>query len=600
MIPMSSTNRDGDGLHDDRSRRVGTSARAHERLSHLYEIGKLLARFESIAQTVPHVLAKVSEAVPVRIAILMIEQGTSPSVRTRSVVWQDDHTSPDQVHLVKARAKAAYEYLLRKVTPVDDDELGASHLPATPFQAGRRAGFVLLPLVVERDAIFGALGIEAAWALDEDDLAFLNAVVNQLAIALDRAVAIEAKQAAAKAGRVAAEILAEASASLFSSLDHEETISSIVAVVVPRLADVCVIDEILEGGEVCRVAVGLADPAMQRFAEDIRGYAPTLESDDPQGTVLRTGEASLFVRYDSYDSPAPRAALAAALGVRSMMIVPLVARGRTFGLVTLAITNSGRAYSTADLVLAQEIAHRAAVAIDNARLYRQAQYESKARRDVLAIVSHDLRNPLSTIMVSSRLYLDSLPIDEATGKKRVAAIERAAHRMHRIIADLLDLAIIEAKHLSVDLARHAVRALVHEAVDMQQSGAVQGVFAIEEAFGETDQIECDRDRILQVFGNLIDNAVKFSPKGAIVTVRAERAGNEIVFSVTDRGPGIPAEYLPHVFDRYWQARRTARLGTGLGLSIAKGLVEAHGGHIWVESELGKGTTFSFAIPSVHD
>jgi signal transduction histidine kinase len=285
------------------------------------------------------------------------------------------------------------------------------------------------------------------------------------------------------------------------------------------------------------------------------------------------------------------------LGVKSMMAVPLIARGRGLGVLTFVAAESGRRYSASDLALAEEIGRRAAIAIDNAQLYERAQRAILARQDLLATVSHDLKNPLSAILMATTLLKNASPTEGAAARKKlVDMIERSVHRMNRLLGDLLDIASIEAGHLAVKTQRHPVALLISEAVELHRVAAAQkelrleGVFPVEEL-----EVDCDRDRVLQVFGNLIGNAIKFTRKGSI-RVGAELRGEETLFSVADSGPGIEPDDLSHVFDRFWQARKTAGLGTGLGLTIAKGLVEVHGGRIWAESTLGQGATFFFTIP----
>jgi signal transduction histidine kinase len=170
--------------------------------------------------------------------------------------------------------------------------------------------------------------------------------------------------------------------------------------------------------------------------------------------------------------------------------------------------------------------------------------------------------------------------------------------MLRLIGDLLDIAAIEASRLSMERRRHAADALVRDAVELEQAAATQKGLALESEVigGGSFEVICDRERVLQIFSNLIGNAIKFTEAGGAVTVRAEPRGDDALFAVADTGSGIPPEQLPFIFDRFWQAGETARAGTGLGLTIAKGFVEAHGGKIWVESRLGAGTTFSFTLP----
>jgi PAS domain S-box-containing protein len=234
---------------------------------------------------------------------------------------------------------------------------------------------------------------------------------------------------------------------------------------------------------------------------------------------------------------------------------------------------------------------------ENIRLVGEAQDALRAREDLLAIVSHDLRNPLGVVLASSALLLKSnLPPDkQERARRQVEAIQRAGNRMNRLIRDLLDFASIQAGRLSVSVRPQDVSAMVNEVLEvMEPLAAPKSLRLVAEVAPEL-AIRCDHDRVIQLFSNLVGNAVKFTPDGGTITVRAEADGDIVRFSVVDTGPGISADELPHVFDRYYQAQRKNRDGIGLGLSIARGIVEAHGGRIWVESEEGKGSTFSFTL-----
>jgi PAS domain S-box-containing protein len=224
-----------------------------------------------------------------------------------------------------------------------------------------------------------------------------------------------------------------------------------------------------------------------------------------------------------------------------------------------------------------------------------------AREEILAMVSHDLKNPLGAILLTTAL-LRRMELEGEQGERvrgNVEKIQRAAERMNSLIRDILDVARIEAGHFLVEPAPHSPLALMDEAIELLQPLAVQKGLRLErQARGESlGPVRCDRERVLQVFSNLLGNAIKFTPAGGLVCVRAEPGeGATVRFSVKDTGPGIPAEQVPHLFDRYWQARDKARMGTGLGLFIARGIVTAHGGHIWVDSTVGVGSTFSFTLP----
>jgi signal transduction histidine kinase len=295
----------------------------------------------------------------------------------------------------------------------------------------------------------------------------------------------------------------------------------------------------------------------------------------------------------------------------SRLSAPLLARsGRSFGVIELWGKKQGE-FTESDHAILTQLAQMCSVALQNARLYKSAQDATRARDDLVAIVSHDLRNPVHTIHMAASFLLETAPPTDRrlTSRRQLEVIQRAATRANRLIQDLLDVARIQAGGLVVDTNPVNAASLVQEAIDSATPLAGAAGLQLRRAVEETaPDVLCDRDRILQVLANLIGNAIKFTPRGGDIAVGARQHSaavetpesvapfNEARFWIQDTGPGIPAENIPHVFDRYWQARSTAKLGTGLGLSIAKGIVEAHGGRIWVESELGKGACFAFTLP----
>ena len=226
-----------------------------------------------------------------------------------------------------------------------------------------------------------------------------------------------------------------------------------------------------------------------------------------------------------------------------------------------------------------------------------AEDATRTRDEVLALVSHDLRNPLNLVLTSATLLRDRLEELGPKEEKQLGMIHRAAGQMNRLIQDLLDVSGLEAGHLSIDPSSHAVAPLIREACAVQEHVAEgKGIAVSCDAAPDLPEVHADGERILQVLGNLIGNALKFTDEGGRVGVRAVAAGEDVQFSVTDTGMGITEEDLPHVFDRFWQARRTGAGGAGLGLAIAAGIVEAHGGRMWVESEVERGSTFHFTLP----
>lgn len=242
--------------------------------------------------------------------------------------------------------------------------------------------------------------------------------------------------------------------------------------------------------------------------------------------------------------------------------------------------------------LAEALVARAAAALENARLYRLAQAATSARDEVLGVVAHDLRNPLHALMLSAVALERRL----SPGDALLAGILRAARTMDRLVQDLLDTHTMDAGQLAVEPEPLPPALLVYEAVESARPLAVKHTLQGEVPSSLPD-VKADRARVLQVFSNLLGNALKFTPAGGRITVGAEVLGDAVCFRVSDSGPGIPAELVPHLFERFWRARRSDRRGAGLGLPIARGLVEAHGGRLWVESEEGAGTTFRFTLPT---
>lgn len=220
----------------------------------------------------------------------------------------------------------------------------------------------------------------------------------------------------------------------------------------------------------------------------------------------------------------------------------------------------------------------------------------RLEEDIVAVVSHDLRSPLHTVQFSADMLLRAAPPDDRS-RPRLVAIARAAERMRRLVDDLLDLSILVAGRLSLVPAPESTRALLEEAVESQQARAAEKSLSLRHDLGaEPPGVVCDRERVLQVLSNLIDNAIKHTGPGGSVTLSAVARPTVVELSVRDTGAGIPEAEAERVFERYWQAARTAQRGVGLGLAIAKAIVEAHGGRIAVASRPAEGSTFSFTLP----
>ena len=400
--------------------------------------------------------------------------------------------------------------------------------------------------------------------------------------------------------------LAEASVTLTEMLDdYEEALRRLARLTVPEIADWCIIEALQPDNTVGRlVAMEHQDPAKRMLGHQARLHLPSIR--EPQtlwARVLETRQPEL-VRAFSEEALALISSnpeflqIAGGLGLRSLMVVPLVARDRVLGVMSLISAESGRIFDEVDLTVADALAHQAALAIDNARLYEQAQRELGFRDFVLGMVSHDLRNPLTTITLAARMIQRASggQVGDAT-RRQAEAIHRSAERMERLIRDLLDYAALREGRLTLHREPHDPAALVREAVETVAGPAqTHGLHLTAEAAPDMPPVLCDRDRILQVLSNLLSNAIGVTPPGGAITVRCERTGKRAIFRVADTGPGIPEPEREHLFERFFRGINAAYTGTGLGLQICKALVDAHGGEMQVESEVGRGSTFTLCLP----
>lgn len=406
--------------------------------------------------------------------------------------------------------------------------------------------------------------------------------------------AAEARQARAASEREErrAAFLATAGRELATTLDYEHAIATLVRLIVPNIAEICVIDLAEEEGALRRVAVAHRDPEQERT---LTAYVGEVERNVPEALARAIQERE--TRVIGYHSSLLRYLGLGSEEQRSLLAVPLVSRGQTLGII-LAASAEGKLFSQGDAALVGELSRHGSLAIDNARLYLESQQAVRAREEVLAIVSHDLRNPLHTVMLGASMLQTSDKI-AADDREQLEIIDISAKRMQRLIEDLLDVTRLEGgKQLPIEPATLDVESLFGETWELFRSQAATSEITLRYFVGEgVKSVHADRHRVLQVLSNLIGNAMKFTPAGGIITYRAEsRDAKAVQIAVADSGPGIPKENLGDIFNPYWQAKRTARLGAGLGLPIAKGIVESHGGRIWVESEPGAGTKFFFTLP----
>ncbi|HEX8170939.1 MAG TPA: GAF domain-containing protein [Thermoanaerobaculia bacterium] len=407
----------------------------------------------------------------------------------------------------------------------------------------------------------------------------------------------------AKVSEDSLRFLAKATELFASSLDYGETLKTLTSLAVPEMADWCAVD-LLEGTEIERLAVAHVDPAKVEYARELRRRFPPDPRTDQVAVVMRSGRSQLVSTIpdgllEELVPDAEQLRIARELGLMSWMIVPLRSRGNALGAVTFVSSDSRRRYTERDLALAEEFARRAAVAIDNARLYGDAQSANRAKDEFLATLSHELRTPLTAILGWARLLRMGMSPEES--ETAVVAIEQSAQAQAQLIDDILDVSRIMAGKLRIEPHAVDLRTVAQAALATVRPAADAKDIHIEAHFPEVvPPVWGDEGRLQQVAWNLLSNAIKFTPRGGRVEARIDVEEALVRLVVTDTGQGISAEFLPHVFEPFRQAdSSTTRVygGIGLGLAIVRYLVELHGGSVSASSEgTGRGATFTVALP----
>lgn len=414
----------------------------------------------------------------------------------------------------------------------------------------------------------------------------------------------QAARAEAEAAGERTRFLAEAGARLSESLDRETVLRTLAQVAVPMLADWCVVFLRDDDGQVRRVAAAHRDPGREPLTRELLGLAAHTGPTHPVTRAMESREPVLDVELPEdwisrVAAGDEHARILRELGMHAVLVVPLFVRDQVMGALEMVMTDAARRFDDAAVSVARELASRAALAVENTRLYGAAQNAIRAREDVLHVVSHDLGNSLSAIIVTTTVLLRTLPEEQASEelRKRITSIRDLARRMQRLRQDLLDVASIESGRLAIEWDAWDPGGLAAEALESFAALAAEKGLRLEgDVPPDLPQLEGDRERIMQVLANLLGNAVKFTPADGRVGLHVQADEGEVRFEVSDTGPGIPAEHIGHVFDRFWKVRTANRQGAGLGLAIAKGIVEAHDGRIWVRSIEGEGSTFVFTLP----
>jgi PAS domain S-box-containing protein len=406
------------------------------------------------------------------------------------------------------------------------------------------------------------------------------------------------------------QFLAEVSQAVSASLDFDETLNRLTGLMIPKQADWCSINTTGPNGEIQRLAVAHRDTEKQRILETIRArnFIPHGDAQHPLNRVLTHAKPEL-IRHVADDALRRMARnedhyeLLRTLDVGSVMMVPLIARGRAFGVITLGMSSSRRPFTEEDLQLAVEVAHRAAVSIDNAHLYREAQNAARAREEFVSLVSHELKTPLTVIkgyiQVLER-YLERPDWQRERIRTTRERLSTQVERLELLVADILDVSRIQRGRLDlnmepgtdlVELANYVVERF-DDAIERKPTHELI-VDADQPVHGRWDPLRLD-----QVFSNLLSNALKYSPDGGAIDVRIRQQGQDAIVEVQDRGVGISEPELRKLFQPFQRGAVAARgiSGTGLGLYITRQIIEQHGGSIDVESSAGEYTMFRIRLP----
>jgi signal transduction histidine kinase len=511
-------------------------------LAAIVDANALLRNAVDPARAFPSLVAILERVVPLRAAAFV-----SRDDHERPIVWFLDPRERAQAE-AEAIATAARAYIAL------GDSI--SHAARTAWR------WLTFPVVSSAARVVGIFGIVAAAdAIDEAALAVIAGIAPLLARFFD-----------SPSAHGSYSVL---TSQLYASLDYRASLARTARLLAATPGTGCVVE--LDG-----------DPPLQIV------HVPGLDERAVVDAITPVILAVMATGVPMHATSMIGEAAARRLGIASLRSVPIRGDGEPIGTLTVLNGRDDLVPQLGDRQLA-ELGRCMATAVENGRLYERALEGLRTRDEILSIVSHDLKNPLAVILMSASRMLERSSKITDRGR-HVETIHRSAHRMRRLVSDLLDAAAIESGSVKIEPAPCSINVLVREAIVAASDSAAAARVTLRDELGELPPALADSERVLQVLGNLLANAIKFTRPRGLVVVRAEAHDDIVAVHVEDSGVGIDPSELPHIFDRFWRARRTHRSGTGLGLAICKSLVERSGGTISATSTVGVGTTLTFTLP----
>lgn len=398
--------------------------------------------------------------------------------------------------------------------------------------------------------------------------------------------------------------LAEASKILSSSLDYETTLHNVASLAVSQISDWCIIGIIDKNAGYQQITMQHKDPKKVKWAEAVgKEYPPALNANSGIAKVLRTKKPE-FHPYISDDMLVAVAKderhlkLIKQLGMTSVMIVPLLLHNESIGALTFISSETKRRFTKADLSLAEELAQRAAIAIENARLYKNSQDAITVRDDFISVASHELKTPVTSVKIFTQVLLKNAEKNnDDKSIKSLVKVNKQIDKLTALIYNLLDISKIQSGHLEYSMKQFSFDEMISESIEVLQHMSDKHTIILE---GKSNSLMYgDEDRLIQVISNLITNAIKYSPLADKVVVHVSVSKKRITVAIQDFGIGMDKEHLQKVFERFYRVSGTTDStfpGLGIGLYISKEIVLRHGGKLWVESSVGKGSTFYLELP----